>query len=373
VVFYNMVINVIIKQLFANLTILVSLLFVYTQISSSAPLQSSSSTIRKLFAGIIGGLLSNILMQYSIRIDTTLIDLRHIPIILLAYYGGALPTVTAMILVVLGRFMIGVSPAAYASIFLVTGVGLFSIFVSKTPIPKNVRILLMLTFSNIIFSVLAILLITDSSLLISIILTYWAVSYIGGYLAFYVVYFLRKSQEMFNKYKSESTTDGLTGLNNVRKFDEVYNKLINDLQTNNQSLSLLYIDIDFFKKINDTYGHTEGDEVLKELGSLLLSNTRNFDLVSRNGGEEFTVLLLDCRLERAIEIAERIRKKVEKHAFTLKSGKEINLTISIGVASYQDTTEDPAMLIKDADQALYQAKNTGRNKVVAFRNTLSQA
>jgi diguanylate cyclase len=373
VVFYNMVINLIIKQLFANLTILVSLLFVYTQISSSAPLQSSSSTIRKLFAGIIGGLLSNILMQYSIRIDTTIIDLRHIPIILLAYYGGALPTVTAMILVILGRFMIGVSPAAYASIILVTGVGLFSLYISKRPLSKKVKTLLMLTFSNIIFSVLAILLIADSSLLISIILTYWAVSYIAGYLAFYVVHFLRKSQEMFNKYKSESTTDGLTGLNNVRKFDEVYNKLINDLQSNNQSLSLLYIDIDFFKKINDTYGHTEGDEVLKELGSLLLRNTRNFDLVSRNGGEEFTVLLLDCRLERALEIAERIRKKIEKHEFTLKSGKEINLTISIGIATYQDTTEDPAMLIKDADQALYQAKNSGRNKVVAFRNTLSQA
>jgi diguanylate cyclase len=371
VVFYIMVINVIIKQLFANLTILVSLLFVYTQISSSAPLQSSSPAKRKIFAGIIGGLLSNILMQYSIRIDPTIIDLRHIPIILLAYYGGALPTIIAIILVILGRFAIGVSPAAYASIILVASIGFFFIYISKRQLSKRAKTLLMLTFSNIVFSVLAILLLTDSDLLNSIILTYWAISYIAGYMAFYVVHFLRSSQEMFDKYKSESTTDGLTGLNNVRKFDEVYNKLINDLKTNNQSLSLLYIDIDFFKKINDTYGHTEGDVVLKELGSLFLDNTRNFDLVSRNGGEEFTVLLLDCRLDRALEIAERIRKKVEKHAFRLNSGKEINLTISIGIASYQDTTVDPAMLIKDADQALYQAKKTGRNKVVAY--SLSQA
>ncbi|WP_254842628.1 GGDEF domain-containing protein [Bacillus sp. MRMR6] len=231
----------------------------------------------------------------------------------------------------------------------------------------------MLTFSNIVFSSLALVLIKDTDLHGPIIVTYCAISYIAGYMSFYIVHFLRSSQEMFNKYKSESTTDRLTGLNNVRKFDEVYNKLINDLKTNNQSLSLLYIDIDFFKKINDTYGHTEGDEVLKELGSLLLNNTRNFDLVSRNGGEEFTVILLDCRLDRAFEIAEQIRKKIEKHNFTLNSGKEINLTISIGIASYQETTEDSAMLIKDADQALYQAKNTGRNKVVAFKNTLSQA
>ncbi|WP_254842627.1 LytS/YhcK type 5TM receptor domain-containing protein [Bacillus sp. MRMR6] len=143
----------IIKQLFANLTILVSLLFLYTQISSSAPLQSSSSATRKIFAGIIGGLLSNILMHYSIRIETTMIDLRHIPIILLAYYGGALPTVTAMILVILGRFMIGVSPAAYASIILVTFIGFFALFISKCSYLKKLKSFLCLLFQISSFQV----------------------------------------------------------------------------------------------------------------------------------------------------------------------------------------------------------------------------
>jgi diguanylate cyclase len=157
--------------------------------------------------------------------------------------------------------------------------------------------------------------------------------------------------------------DGLTGLNNFRQFDEIFNNLVNDLSTRIQNLSLLYIDIDYFKKINDTYGHYEGDFVLKELGIILKNYTRSYDTVSRNGGEEFTVLLPDCNLNRAIEIAERIRKSVEENEFTLTSGEVTKLTISIGVSSYRDTTNDPFLLIEDADKALYRAKKSGRNKV----------
>ncbi|WP_419393118.1 GGDEF domain-containing protein [Cytobacillus praedii] len=152
----------------------------------------------------------------------------------------------------------------------------------------------------------------------------------------------------------------------MRKFEEVFDHLIKDLQTNEQKLALLFIDIDFFKKVNDTYGHSEGDVVLKELGLRLQQSTRAFDIVSRNGGEEFTVLLLNCPLYRANELAERIRKNVEDNPFTLNSGEEINLTISVGVACYQETTIDPTQLIEDADKALYQAKQSGRNRVCIY-------
>jgi diguanylate cyclase len=155
----------------------------------------------------------------------------------------------------------------------------------------------------------------------------------------------------------------LTGLNNVRKFDEVFNSLLNELNKSIQSFSLLYIDIDFFKKINDTYGHSEGDLVLKRLGTLLTVSTRNFDIVSRNGGEEFTILLPDTSVARAMDIAEHIRKTVENTEFPLSGGGVIKVTVSIGVASYKDTTDNPSMLIEDADKALYVAKKTGRNKV----------
>lgn len=306
-------------------------------------------------------------MQYSIHIGVTLIDLRHIPILLLAYFGGALPAVIAMLLTIAGRLLIGINTSAYASIAFITCVTAFSIYISRSSLSNNVKKFLMLTFANIGFSIVILSLIQNHTLLMFLLSIYWVVSYLSGYIAFYVLDLLRSSQMLFNKYRAESTIDGLTGLNNVRKFDEVFNQLVNDVKTNNQKLSLLYVDIDFFKQVNDTYGHSEGDVVLKEMGFLLQRCTRTFDVVSRNGGEEFTVLLLDCPLDQAVEIAEGIRKTVEERSFTLNSGKEIKLTISIGLSCYPDTTNNPTLLIDDADKALYQAKKSGRNKVCVLQ------
>jgi diguanylate cyclase len=353
----------IIKELFANLSIIVSLLFFYSQVTNGTLFNTSSSIKRKILAGIMGGALGNILMQYSIHIDTSIVDLRHIPVILLAYFGGALPTFISMMMIIIGRLFIGVNISAFAFIMVIVPIAILSIYISKSHFSKIAKLLLMLTFSNVAYSVIFVWLIQDVSLLISLLLIYWVISYLSGYLAFYTLDFLRNSQILFNKFKTESMIDGLTGLNNVRKFDEIFNHLITDLKTNNQVLSLLYIDIDFFKRINDTYGHSEGDVVLKDLSLILQKSTRAFDVVSRNGGEEFTVLLLDCELNRAVEIAERIRKMVEENIFRLTSGEHIKLTISIGVANFKESTSEPSMLIDDADKALYQAKKSGRNKV----------
>lgn len=363
-VWYFMVIKLLmIKDLFTNLAIVVSLLFLYSHIFSTSPLTKDSTFLRKILLGVVGGLFSNILMQYGIRIDTTIVDLRHIPIILLAFFGGTLPAFIGMVLVIIGRFLIGVNTSAYASVVLMLLITLFSIMISSQRISKKNKVIRMLTFSNIIFTFVIIYLVNDVSLLVKLIPLYWIISYIAGFLAFYILDFIRKSQFLLEKYKSESTTDGLTGLNNVRKFDEVFNSLLDELNISIQSLSLLYIDIDFFKKINDTYGHSEGDLVLKRLGALLTESTRNFDIVSRNGGEEFTVLLPDTSVVRAMDIAENIRKSVENTEFSLSGGGVIKVTVSVGVASYKDTTENPGMLIEDADKALYVAKKTGRNKV----------
>lgn len=357
------VIKMIIKDLFANLTIIISLLFIYAHLTKSSPLRSSPSIKRKILVGAAGGLASNVLMQYSIEIGTTIIDLRHIPVILLASTGGALPTAISVMFVMIGRFLIGINLSSYVSIMFIVSVAIFSIWISKIQLTRNTKILYMLTFSNISFSFTVIYLIEDISFLLYLIPLYWTISYAAGYLAFYILEFLRDSQMLLEKYKEEAKIDGLTGLNNVRRFDEVFNKLTTDAKTNNKPLSLLYIDVDFFKRINDTYGHAEGDAVLKQLGLLLRKGTRSFDLVSRNGGEEFTVVLIDCQLNRAIEIAENIRKAVEKNTFSLNDGQKITLTISVGIASYGDTTNNINMLIEEADRALYQAKKSGRNKI----------
>ncbi|MBS4207242.1 diguanylate cyclase [Bacillus sp. FJAT-50079] len=353
----------IIRDFFVNLTILVSLLFLYSQISSKFPLTSKSPMKVKIFTGVLGGLLSIILMQFSIEIDATIVDLRHIPTILLAYYGGAIPAFIAMILTIMGRFFVSANIASYFAVITSVSGTIFAILFSKINCSRNVKIISIITFNNLVFTFVFSYLIYDLITILKVMPIYWFASYVSAFLSFYILRYIRKSQRLFNKYQTESITDSLTGLNNVRKFDEVFNHLISELKINEQKLSLLYIDIDFFKRVNDIYGHSEGDVVLKELGLRLKNNTRAFDIVSRNGGEEFTAILLDCPLSRAVEIAERIRGNVENKPFILNSGKKLNLTVSIGVASYQETTNDPLILIEDADKALYDAKQSGRNKV----------
>lgn len=362
------VIILIIKELLANLGILTSLLFIYTQISSVSPLSKNSNLKVKLGLGFLGGLLSNILMLYSMHIGDTIIDLRHIPILLLTFYGGAIPAFVSMVLVIIGRFFIGFNISSYIAVLLIVSIILGVTIIANTKATKNTKIFLMLAFSNFVYSLVFAFLIKDLFTLIILIPSYWTISFIAGYIAFYIIEYIRNSQELFHRYKAESTIDGLTGLNNFRRFDEIFNSLISSIESKKEKLALLYIDIDFFKKINDTYGHKEGDVVLRDLGAILKNTTRSFDIVSRNGGEEFSAILLDCPLGRAVEISENIRQTVERHRFTLNSGEAIFITISIGVACYDETTTDLTALIEDADKALYQAKRTGRNKVCVYNS-----
>lgn len=353
----------VIKEFFANIAILVSFLFFYTQMANKYLLRINSSVKLKIVYGVLGGILCNVLMQYGIRIDSTIVDLRHIPTVLLAYYIGPIPALISMVMTIIGRFLIANGIASYFAIIISVSGTLFAIYFSRLRLSKKTKIISMLTFNNIVFTIIISYLVKDVRLILKVMPIYWVVSYISALLAFSVISYIRRSQKLFEKYQMDSITDSLTGLNNVRKFKEVYSQLLSDLESSDQNLSVLYLDIDHFKQVNDTYGHSEGDAVLKELGVRLQKCTRTFDIVSRNGGEEFTVLLLDCPLPRAVEIAERIRECVEMNPFQLNSGKQINLTISIGVSCYKETTKDSTMLINDADKALYQAKHSGRNQV----------
>lgn len=132
----------------------------------------------------------------------------------------------------------------------------------------------------------------------------------------------------------------------------------------NEGLGILMIDIDHFKSINDTYGHSFGDIVIKEITSIILKNTRMEDIAARYGGEEFTVALRNIPRNTVLTIAERIRKTVEEKIFSFEEVK-VSATISIGIAHYSSSIDKvPQDLIKRADKALYEAKNTGRNKVI---------
>lgn len=141
---------------------------------------------------------------------------------------------------------------------------------------------------------------------------------------------------MYKQFEEYSTKDYLTGLNNFRQFDLSLNELSKKAMQFHGTLSLIAIDIDYFKRINDTYGHPAGDEVLKQLSEILSKNCRFIDVVSRNGGEEFSILLPECTLQESVSIAERVRLAAKQNPFQLPDGSSIHLTISLGVATYPD-------------------------------------
>ncbi|MFC1477059.1 HDOD domain-containing protein [candidate division KSB1 bacterium] len=160
-------------------------------------------------------------------------------------------------------------------------------------------------------------------------------------------------------------TDGLTGLYNHRFFYEMLQKEYANSSRHNLPLGALMLDIDYFKKINDTFGHQEGDKILQGVGKLLKSTLRHGDYAARYGGEEFALLLPNTDMKESILAAERIRKLIEKTAFTKKIAKG-KVTISAGVSCLVDNNyANYNTLIEAADQALYKAKGSGRNRVVS--------
>jgi two-component system, cell cycle response regulator len=153
-------------------------------------------------------------------------------------------------------------------------------------------------------------------------------------------------------------------VHNRRYLDTHLDQLLQRARANNKPLSVAFCDIDHFKRLNDTYGHAAGDEVLVEFCRRMIRNLRSLDLVARIGGEEFVVVMPDTPPERARRIGERMRQKVEQEAFVVTGAAPLAVTISVGVTTIRHTDNFGIDLIKRADEAMYQAKHAGRNRVV---------
>ncbi|MGB4497176.1 MAG: GGDEF domain-containing protein [Methylococcaceae bacterium] len=162
-----------------------------------------------------------------------------------------------------------------------------------------------------------------------------------------------------------SITDKLTQIYNRVKLDSVLNHEINYANRYQTDFSVILIDIDHFKQVNDAHGHNTGDSVLIFMAQILKENVRNSDILGRWGGEEFLIILPQTNAQQAFELAEKIRKTVESAKFPVVNHK----TISVGVTQY--CSDDSVIeLIERADGGLYDAKNTGRNKVVLVTDNL---
>ena len=175
----------------------------------------------------------------------------------------------------------------------------------------------------------------------------------------------KELSEANKKLLEISTMDYLTNLPNRRHFFEMGLKSLHIAKRKNSDLSIICIDIDFFKNINDTYGHNIGDEVLKLITQNMNKYIRKSDIIARIGGEEFSILLNNTNEENAYNLAEKIRSHIE--SLTYKNDKiEIKTTISLGISQLKKEDNDLDSIIIRADKALYEAKNTGRNKSIIF-------
>lgn len=161
-----------------------------------------------------------------------------------------------------------------------------------------------------------------------------------------------------------AATDGLTGLWNQRRMADVLRGELRRAVRYHRTFSILMMDVDSFKTFNDTYGHPQGDQLLKTVARILRQSVRNVDYVGRYGGEEFLVIVPETGKDDACRLAERIRREIEENACLFIDGRPIRRTISIGVASYPEDALNPDELLQRADEALYHAKKSGKNRVI---------
>ncbi|WP_223250591.1 GGDEF domain-containing protein [Pectobacterium peruviense] len=177
--------------------------------------------------------------------------------------------------------------------------------------------------------------------------------------------FINKNKKNIRRIELISNHDALTGMLNRRSLNQHMMNIINSMRGgDNRMMSLFVLDIDHFKKVNDTYGHTVGDSVIKEFATTLKQYTRPQDLLCRWGGEEFLIIIQGLSVTECLEIAERIRFIIESSSLAISDGRIVRYTTSIGVSFFHlEKIEDFHDAFKEADKLLYHAKEQGRNRV----------
>jgi diguanylate cyclase (GGDEF)-like protein len=180
-----------------------------------------------------------------------------------------------------------------------------------------------------------------------------------------------ESKLLMDKLRDTSLRDGMTGLYNRRFLEEFIDQVMNQAQRDKGTYSVMMLDVDFFKMVNDTYGHDVGDLVIVEIGKVLKENVRNSDLAIRYGGEEFVVMLHNATDQGTQDVAKKIHSAFANLIFEVGDGEVLQKTMSIGISKYPTDADTIWKCIKLADTALYRAKTTGRNKIVTYTAEMS--
>ncbi|MFK4426748.1 diguanylate cyclase [Bacillus sp. RC51] len=345
------------RDLFVNMTIILSFIFVGGQLLRDKPLKEGFAVWQKCVVGIFTGILGVLLMHFGVHIEDSLLDLRYLAVILAVIIGGPIASsITVAIILITRLLFTDYSLASELACYtiIVTGIGI--VFIWRMKISIFTKWIWLNVYSLSILILPLSILFKD----VSVVVLYFICCIVAAYITFVSASYVLQSNELFQTMKHYATIDALTNLGNVRQFDFEMNRHIGSKHMKNDSLCLLLIDIDHFKYVNDTYGHPAGDEVLKQLGRILLENAPFPNLVFRKGGEEFALLLPKKMIAFGTRIGEQIRLAVEKHSFQLQNGEKIKITVSVGLSEYK---KSPEQFIQSADDALYYSKRNGRNKV----------
>lgn len=331
-------------------------------------LNRQSSYKIKIGLGILGSVLGVILMTYTIVIppEKVFIDMRNISLIITSLYGG--PISTFIVTIVLSIFRIfwgGIGRSSLIGVLNIVVISVLYTFIIMLDINKIKKWALMFAGSIIISSISLMAIIVNEKMKIIVLVVYIISFFIANILTFILTENLERDYYMIKNLTFESSIDYLTGLKNVRSFDKLFNAEIEKIKYDkDRKIGLLTLDIDNFKNINDTYGHYSGDLVLKGLGEVLINSVREEDIIARIGGEEFSIILPKSNSVDVLEVAERVRIKIEKHDFYINDTEKVNITVSIGAAIYPDTIDEIEKIKEESDKNLYKAKKLGKNKTM---------
>lgn len=350
----------IINSFFIDLCILFTLFTISFLPFRNRPRLTPKSPVKaKALLGIQSGIVALILLTNALHLEGILIDLRSIPIMLAVLFGGWVSGTVAGALFLIGRFFM-ITDGEYVGFYLavVTMLALvFSTSLLRFKLRNTNQTLLVFTTISVTIFGTALYYALPLELFYPIFFVYIIMSYAGAFASYRLLHELRRHFENVQHQQHLARTDALTGIANRR----LLNEAMANLNVEAKEYALILVDIDHFKRVNDSYGHDVGDDVLRELGMLLVSESEERHLVGRFGGEEFLIIMPNAKKEEVTRLAESIREKVSSFPFDTSAGT-LHITVSLGACHSNDIEVDS--VLKHADEALYHAKESGRNRFI---------
>lgn len=344
-----------IEALIFNVAVTISGIYLFHRLQFY---EDKELTFSKNYIALLMTFIGILLMTYPISYHHVTFNLAFVPLLFIGRYTNTIYTVTSSVILALLQLLIFHGSIADALILIAIAVvvGTIGPFINQTHFASiqwlNAAALVIISVSLLLqrsFDVYHIAFLVVTSYILTICST----------LIFNDIWRISK---LVKRYENEDSVDYLTGLGNVREFDRVLNTTSRETE---HAIGLLLIDIDGFKDVNDRYGHTAGDAVLRQMAQVLTNYVPQHTPTFRNGGEEFSVILVDKTLDESIKLAESIRQGVKDASFHLPNKETISLTVSIGVGYLQkEEIKSHRKIFKDADDMLHAAKEQGSNLVM---------